>query len=107
MENIQDPSMTRISKEEMKKELVEMIMRQTNYTADIAVKKLKYWNYNTLHVIKDYLNPNFHKKKEEKTKTLNQRVMGEIRSFCERGQKMHDLQKNMRKNLQKLQNPKS
>ena len=53
-------------REEIKKikreELIKMIMRQTDYDREKILERLKFWNYNSLHVIKEYLNPNFLKK---------------------------------------------
>ena len=47
------------AEEEFKKikreEILNMIMSQTNYNKEKALEKLKYWNYNTIFVIKDYL----------------------------------------------------
>ena len=43
-----------------------MILRQTNYTEEEALKELIKWNYNTLYVMKAYLNPNFMEKKTKK-----------------------------------------
>ena len=71
-------------KEIMRKNLLEMIMRQTDYDKETALMKLKYWRFNVLSVIKDYLNPDFNKPKELKPQTTNQRMMSEIRGFCER-----------------------
>jgi|TARA_B100001750_G_C15190534_1_gene438617 hypothetical protein len=79
-------------KEIMRKNLLEMIMRQTDYDKETALMKLKYWRFNVLSVIKDYLNPDFNKPKELKPQTTNQRMMSEIRGFCERGQRIYDLQ---------------
>jgi hypothetical protein len=62
---------------------VKLIQNQTNYDAQTAEKKLKEWNYNTLHVIKEYLNPNFNKPKPKKEKSLNQRTMEHIRNFMD------------------------
>jgi hypothetical protein len=59
---------------------------------ETALMKLKYWRFNVLWVIKDYLNPDFNKPKKIKAQTTNQRMMSEIRGFCERGQKIYDLQ---------------
>ena len=87
-----------------REKILSMIMSQTDYNKEEALEKLKLWNYNTIFVIKDYLNPNFFKKKKEKNKTLNQRMMHEIRSFCDRGQKMYNLQQEMVKNKQNLIN---
>ena len=85
-------------REEIKKikreELIKMIMRQTDYDEDKVLERLKYWNYNSLFVIKEYLNPDFLKKKEEKKKiSLDQRMRGEMRRFCDRGQRIYDIKK--------------
>jgi len=94
------------AQEELKKikreKILDMIMSQTNYNEEEAFEKLKLWNYNTIHVIKDYLNPNFMKNKKKSHKSLNQRMMCEIRNFCDKGQKMYNLQQEMAKNKQEL-----
>ena len=66
------------------KEVINLVMRQTDYTEEQTKEKLKQWNNNYINVIKEYLNPNFNKKETKKsTKTLNQQMMGEIRSFMD------------------------
>ena len=67
-----------------KQEIINLVMRQTNYDFEMANKKLTEWNGNYLYVIKEYMNPNFQKtvKKIEK-KTQNQMIMGEIRDFMD------------------------
>ena len=66
------------------KEVINLIIRQTDYTEEEASLKLKQWNNNYINVIKEYLNPDFNEKpKETKTKTLNQQMMGEIRNFMD------------------------
>ena len=87
-------------KEIKREELINMIMRQTDYDREKILEKLKFWHYNSLYVIKEYLNPNFLKKKEEKNKSLNQRMMGEIRNFCERGQRIYDFKKKVSERIQ-------
>lgn len=87
-------------KEIKREELINMIMRQTDYDREKILERLKFWNYNSLYVIKEYLNPNFLKKKEEKNKSLNQRMMGEIRNFCERGQRIYDFKKKVSERIQ-------
>tara|TARA_B100000029_G_C17310681_1_gene864268 strand:+ start:419 stop:859 length:441 start_codon:yes stop_codon:yes gene_type:complete len=100
-------------REEIKKikreELIKMIMRQTDYDEDKVLERLKYWNYNSLFVIKEYLNPDFLKKKEEKKKiSLDQRMRGEMRRFCDRGQRIYDIKKKIseRMNTMKAANEK-
>ena len=66
------------------KEVINLVMRQTDYTEEQTKEKLKQWNNNYINVIKEYLNPNFNKKETKKsTKTLNQQMMGEIRAFMD------------------------
>ena len=66
------------------KEVINLVMRQTDYTEEQTKEKLKQWNNNYINVIKEYLNPNFNKKETKKsTKTLNQQMMGEIRTFMD------------------------
>ena len=100
-------------REEIKKikreELIKMIMRQTDYDEDKVLERLRYWNYNSLFVIKEYLNPDFLKKKEEKKKiSLDQRMRGEMRRFCDRGQRIYDIKKKIseRMNTMKAANEK-
>jgi len=63
---------------------VLLICRQTGYTEEKAIEKLKEWNNNYLNVIKEYMNPDFQKKtKIEKKTTTNQRVFKEIRGFMD------------------------
>jgi hypothetical protein len=66
------------------KEIINLVMRQTDYTEEQVKEKLKKWNNNYINVIKEYLNPNFNKKvKKTESKTLNQQMMGEIRNFMD------------------------
>ena len=66
------------------KEVINLVMRQTDYTEEQSKEKLKQWNNNYINVIKEYLNPEFNKKEIKKTtKTLNQQMMGEIRTFMD------------------------
>jgi hypothetical protein len=65
-------------------EVVKLVMRQTDYNEEEAKSKLKKWNNNYINVIKEYLNPDFQTtKKKEKPKTLNQQMLGEIRTFMD------------------------
>ena len=61
-----------------------LIKSQTNYTEDEAIEKLKQWDGNYMNVIKEYLNPDFHKKKSAtQKKSTNELMMGEIRNFMD------------------------
>ena len=61
---------------------IQLILNQTNYDKEMATLKLKEWDNNYMNVIREYLNPNFNKKKKEtKNKSTNQRMMTEIRNL--------------------------
>ena len=64
--------------------MIELIMRQTDYTEEVARIKLEDWKNNYLHVIKEYMNPNFQDKlKTPTSSTKNQMIYGEIRNFMD------------------------
>lgn len=66
------------------REVINLVMRQTDYTEEQSKEKLKQWNNNYINVIKEYLNPEFQNKKQEaKPQTLNQQMLGEIRTFMD------------------------
>jgi len=63
---------------------ISLIISQTNYTEEEAKNKLEEWNGNYINVIKEYLNPNFKKKKKSvKKKSVNEKMMYEIRNFMD------------------------
>ena len=62
---------------------IALIKSQTNYTVEEANQKLEKWNGNYMNVIKEYLNPEFDKKKIKEKKTINETMMYEIRSFMD------------------------
>ena len=66
-----------------KKEIINLVISQTNYSKEKAIEKLDVWNGNHINVIKEYLNPNFNKKKETKKKTTNQKIMYSIRKYMD------------------------
>jgi hypothetical protein len=62
-------------------EKVQIVLRQTDYTADQAKEKLETFNYNEYNVIKDYMGINI-KKQETNNKhssSINQQIYKQIR----------------------------
>ena len=74
---------------------IPIVCSQTNYTKEEAENKLEEWNGDYIKVIKEYLNPNFEKKKKKRIKSVNQQLMTEIRNFCDK--QMSDYQKKKRR----------
>ena len=64
------------------KDIIDLVIRQTNYDENLAIEKLEKWNGNFENVIKEYLNPNFQEKKKT-YKSKNQKVMGALRDFMD------------------------
>jgi len=63
---------------------IALIKSQTNYTEEEAKIKLEEHDGNYMNVIKEYLNPNFRSKKTTtKKKSVNERMMYEIRNFMD------------------------
>lgn len=84
-------------------QVISLIRSQTNYNEAEALEKLNYWNNDYLKVIKEYLNPDFEKKKETKKLSTNQRVMKEIRGFMDNSsQKYINKKNNIETNTDKL-----
>uniref|UniRef100_A0A6C0C158 Uncharacterized protein n=1 Tax=viral metagenome TaxID=1070528 RepID=A0A6C0C158_9ZZZZ len=77
-----------------KKNVVKLIRNQTNYSEEEALEKLNQWNNDYLKVIKEYLNPNFEKKKKEKKISTNQKIMKELRYFMDNSSKQYINKKN-------------
>ena len=65
----------------MSEELVNLVIRQTNYDEKKAKERLLFWENDYISVIKEYLNPQFKEPKPKKKLTTNQRVMKELRDF--------------------------
>jgi len=64
--------------DEKNNENIDIVLRQTNYTKEIAIQKLQEHNNNTINVIKEYMGV---KPAEKKTpvKSLNQEIYRQIR----------------------------
>ena len=88
-----------------KKEIVKLVCRQTDYTEEVAQTLLEENKYNYMKIIKEWINPPSNKKdKEDKTsKSLNQRVIGEIRNFMDEGYKLTEYRKKQKAYMMRLQ----
>ena len=68
----------RAQKAKRQEEIIKLIMRQTNYSKEECETKLLEWKNNYLHVIKEYIHPDFYKTKHKIYNSRNQGVMTEI-----------------------------
>jgi len=88
-----------------KKEIVKLVCRQTDYSEDTALSLLEENKYNYINVIKAWISPssNTKNKKDKPAKSLNQRVIGEIRNFMDQGQKLTEYRKKQHAQMRRLQ----
>ena len=63
---------------------------------------MKKWENDFKKVIKEYLNPNFKKKKEKKNISLNQSIMSELRKFKDKQCSNYIKEKNNEYEINKL-----
>ena len=69
--------------EDRKTEIINLVMRQTNYDKDTIVEKLEANNNNYLALIKEYIMQDKKEKKNVENKSTNQKIMSEIRTFMD------------------------
>jgi hypothetical protein len=60
---------------------VQLIMRQTDYTEEVAREKLKIFNFNEIAVIKDYFG--ITEKKAPEIKSVNQAIYKQLRGHLD------------------------
>uniref|UniRef100_A0A6C0BXF3 Uncharacterized protein n=1 Tax=viral metagenome TaxID=1070528 RepID=A0A6C0BXF3_9ZZZZ len=70
------------------RELVNIVMRQTDYDAETSLSKLQINDYDPLIVIREYMNPSKENLNRDKKKlTTNQLVYKEIRTMLDCAEK--------------------
>jgi len=81
--------------------LIIVIMRQTDYSKEVAIEKLKQHNNDILSVIREYMNPPIPEVKE--TKSTSQLIYGEIRSLMGNAAANYRLKKETEERRQQMQ----
>jgi len=67
---------------------IDIVMKQTNYTRDQSIEKLKLFNCDHMKVIRDYMGiPD--KPTSKKVKSINQEIFRQIRTTLEVSEKQH------------------
>lgn len=87
------------------KSCIKIIISQTNYDEKKATEKLIKYNEDFIKVIKEYLNPNFNKKKpiEKITKdNVNQIIITQIRDFKDKQDRTYLSKKETTEKMNKL-----
>lgn len=80
--------------EQRSEEIIALVRRQTDYDREMTIAKLKEWEGNYLSVIREFMNPSYKSKADPKdTRSLNQRVLGEMRGFIDQVNEGHTRRK--------------
>jgi hypothetical protein len=78
-----------LNNEKVKNEIVELVLRQTDYSKEDAILKLEINNYNFHKVIKEYMTPerNQEDRNDQKKINVNQQIFKEIRNMMDSGER--------------------
>lgn len=89
--------------------LSEIVRRQTDYSDDIIIKKLKEHNNNVVDIVREYMKPsNIIEPKiiKKSPSTTNQKIFGEIRKLMDDASEAYRKKKELegtRRNLKELE----
>ena len=77
-----------LENEQVKNEIVQIVVRQTDYSREEAILKLELNNYNFHKVIKEYMSAEKEGEdnKDEKKININQQIFKEIRNMMDSGE---------------------
>ena len=81
--------------------LRDVVMRQTDYTAEEATKKLEEFNNDVILVVRDYMGINT-KKTERVVKSVNQQIYGEIRHMMDNAASNYRIKKDLEEKRNKI-----
>jgi hypothetical protein len=78
-----------LDNKKVKNEIVELVLRQTDYSKEDAILKLEINNYNFHKVIKEYMTPerNQEDRNDQKKINVNQQIFKEIRNMMDSGER--------------------
>ena len=94
---------TRTPSQVRKDEIINLVIRQTNYDIEQAKQELEQHNYDYLAVIKNYMNiPDKKQSIETSNKSLNQKIYSEIRNFLDTGVEKYERNKRITQRIQQV-----
>lgn len=92
---------------ERKQHLIDVLIRQTEYTKEQAIEELEKTKYNVSEAINNYLNSDKKDKnnycKTDELSSTNQKIYKEIREFMNYGSKMYERKKEYFNKMKSLQ----
>ena len=86
-----------------KNEIINLVVRQTNYSEDEATQQLEKHNYNYLNVIKEYMNvPSKTVADRNVPQSVNQQIYTEIRNFLDTGVEKYERNKRITERINQI-----
>ena len=86
--------------EQLKRELVQVVCRQTELTTDEASEMLEKEQYNYMKVLNDYFE--IKETKKEISNSVNQQIYGEIRNLMDTGAKSYRIEQERTEYMKKM-----
>tara|TARA_B110000037_G_scaffold221789_1_gene293982 strand:- start:1846 stop:2217 length:372 start_codon:yes stop_codon:yes gene_type:complete len=86
--------------EQLKRELVQVVCRQTELTTDEAREMLEKEQYNYMKVLNGYFE--IKETKNENPTSINQQIYGEIRNLMDTGAKSYRIEQERSEHMQKM-----
>jgi hypothetical protein len=77
----------------LQQHIIDIILRQTDYTEEQTIAKMKEHNNNAIAIIREYVSGSKGVKKETTEKSTNQQIYGEIRGLMDDASKRYLAQK--------------
>jgi len=104
--NLTKEEVQKVQQKIRQEQIIQLVMRQTDYNREKVLEKIEKWKGNYLFVIKEYMNPNFNpnKKQVKKFSTNNQKVFGEIRNFMDNANSQYKRRKAINEARKELYN---
>ena len=76
--------------EKRSEEIIALVQRQTDYDREMTISKLQEWEGNYISVIREFMDPGRKDKGDPHDgRSLNQRVLGEMRGFIDQVNEGH------------------
>jgi len=88
--------------EKIKNEYIQIICRQTDLTEEESCNKLEQYNYNYMKVLNEYFGIEDKSEIEDKNKTTNQQIYGQIRNLMDTGAKNFRMEQERVQQIKKM-----
>ena len=86
-----------------KEDMIKFVVMQTDYTEEVAEEKLKEHAHNYIKVIKEYLSPHKNTEPPPTKRSINERMMDELRTFMDTSNRQYIQRKEYKEKNEEIQ----